>query len=84
MAPRGKSNRKKKIRHGKKAYKNRNVVGTLLLSAQAFQADLNPIRQVCSKLLFRPLLRRYISLLDLNYLSPHHRLIVTLALCTSL
>jgi IS5 family transposase len=60
----GKANRKKKIRHDKKAYKGRRRA--LLLQAERFPADRDPIRQTRAKLLFRLVLRRYIGLLDMT------------------
>ena len=50
----GRSNRKKRIRHDKQAYKDRNVIRALLLQAQGLQAHRNALRQTRSELLLSP------------------------------
>ena len=53
----GRSNRKKRIRHDKQAYKDRNVIRALLLQAQGLQAHRNALRQTRSELLLSPVPR---------------------------
>ena len=59
----GKSNRKKRFRHDKKAYKGRNVVERCFCRLKDFRAHRNPLRQARQKLLLGDLLRGYSSLL---------------------
>jgi hypothetical protein len=65
-----KSNRKKKIRHDKEAYKSRKCSRALLLQAQGFQAHSNALRQTGQELLLGSLLRRYPCVLAPIRLSP--------------
>jgi len=53
----GRSNRKKRIRHDKQAYKDRNVIERCYLQAQGLQAHRNALRQTRSELLLSPVPR---------------------------
>jgi len=53
----GRSNRKKRIRHDKQAYKDRNVIERCYWQAQGLQAHRNALRQTRSELLLSPVPR---------------------------
>jgi transposase len=68
---RGKSNRKKKIRHGKKAYKYRNVVKHCFCRLKHFKRISTRYDKLAQN--FFSALCFVATVADLNYLSPDHR-----------